>query len=188
MRLALANAIYLDADWEHPFKLGEPDRGAFTGLRARPPSISCIRPSRCATARAPATGLSRCRTAPSTLSLLVVLPVRQRLSAMQHRLNGRGLARIARDLAAIPVTLSLPRFHLNTDTELSDALEKLGMPTAFSEAANFSRITSAFELKIAFVKHAADFKVDEGGTMAAAATVVGPWLPSPHGDLRPTHP
>jgi len=107
---------------------------------------------------------------------------------MQHRLNGRGLARIARDLAAIPVTLSLPRFHLNTDTELSDALEKLGMPTAFSEAANFSRITSAFELKIAFVKHAADFKVDEGGTMAAAATVVGPWLPSPHGDLRPTHP
>jgi serpin B len=28
-------------------------------------------------------------------------------------------------------------------------------------------------LKIAFVKHAADFTVDEAGTVAAAATVVG---------------
>jgi serpin B len=109
----------------------------------------------------------------STLSLLVVLPVGQRLGSLRHGLDGRSLARIARRLSARPVILSLPRFHLNTDVELAGALKKLGMPTAFSEAANFSRITTAAPLKIAFVKHAADFTVDEEGTVAAAATVVG---------------
>ena len=71
------------------------------------------------------------------------------------------------------MVLSLPRFHLNTNAELKEALTKLGMPTPFSEAANFSGITTAVPLKIAFVKHVADFTVDEKGTVAAAATVVG---------------
>jgi serpin B len=71
------------------------------------------------------------------------------------------------------VDLSLPRFHLNTETELTEALMELGMPTAFSDAADFSRIARAVPLKIDFVKHAADFTVDEAGTVAAAATVVG---------------
>lgn len=109
----------------------------------------------------------------STLSLLVVLPVRQRLGTLQHRLDGRSLARIARGLSVKPVILSLPRFHLNTDAELTSALIKLGMPTAFSQAADFSRITKTVPLKIAFVRHVADITVDEGGTVAAAATVVG---------------
>lgn len=47
------------------------------------------------------------------------------------------------------------------------------MPTAFSGAANFSRITTAAPPQIDFVKHVADFTVDEEGTVAAAATVVG---------------
>jgi serpin B len=79
----------------------------------------------------------------STLSLLVVLPVRQQLGSLQHRLDGRGLARIARGLSERSVILSLPRFHLNTEAELTSALEKLGMRTAFGEAADFSRITTA---------------------------------------------
>jgi serpin B len=52
-------------------------------------------------------------------------------------------------------------------------LAKLGMPTAFSGAADFSQITTAAPLVIAFVKHAADITVDETGTVAAGATVVG---------------
>lgn len=86
--------------------------------------------------------------------------------SLQNRLDGRSLARIARGLSTRSVILSLPRFHLNTKAELKGALQKLGMPTAFSEAANFSRITTAVPLKIAFVKHAADFTVDEAGTVA----------------------
>jgi serpin B len=173
MALALANAVYLDADWEHPFKQRETKPGVFhkaAGNTTVDFMHQTVRLRYGAGRGYRAVALPYCS---STLSLLVVLPVRQRLGSLQRRLDGRRLARIARGLSARSVILSLPRFHLNTDADLTSALEKLGMPTAFSGAADFSRITTAVPLKIAFVKHAADFTVDEEGTVAAAATVVG---------------
>jgi serpin B len=171
--LALANAVYLDADWEHPFKPRETKPGVFHKAAGKT-RVDFMRQTE--SLRYGAGPGYRAVALPyrsSTLSLLVVLPVRQRLGTLQHRLDGRGLTRIAQGLSVRPVALSLPRFHLNTDTELTAALKKLGMTTAFSEAANFSRISTAVPLKIAFVKHVADFTVDEEGTVAAAATVVG---------------
>jgi serpin B len=173
MALALANAIYLDADWKHPFKSRETRPGVFhrAAGETRVEFMHQI-------ARLPY-GAGRGYRAvalpyrSSTLSLLVVLPAGQRLGALQHRLSGRRLARIARRLSRRPVILSLPSFHLKTETDLADTLAKLGMSTAFGEAANFSRITAAAPLTIGFVKHAADIEVDEGGTVAAATTVVG---------------
>jgi serine protease inhibitor len=44
------------------------------------------------------------------------------------------------------------------------------MPVAFTDAADFSGITQQTSLKIAAVEHGADLKIDETGTVAAAAT------------------
>lgn len=173
MALALANAVYLDADWEHPFKRGATRPGVFHKAAGKATVDFMHQTVRLRYGAGRGYRAVALPYRSSTLSLLVVLPVRQRLGSLQHRLDGRGLARIARGLSARSVILSLPRFHLNTDAELTSALKKLGMRTAFSEAADFSRITTAVPLKIAFVKHAADFTVDEEGTVAAAATVVG---------------
>lgn len=171
--LALANAVYLDADWEHPFKKGKTRPGVFHKTVSETTVDFMHQTESLRYGAGPGYRALALPYRSSTLSLLVMLPVRQELGALQHSLDGRSLARIARDLAPRPVDLSLPRFHLNTDTELTNSLKKLGMTTAFSEDANFSRITTAADLKIAFVKHAADFTVDEAGTVAAAATVVG---------------
>jgi serpin B len=173
MALALANAVYLDADWQHPFKKGKTRPGVFHRTAGEVTVDFMHQTESLRYGAGPGYKAVALPYRSSTLSLLVMLPVRQELGALQHHLDGRSLARIARDLAQTPVDLSLPRFHLNTDTELTGALKKLGMPTPFSESANFSRITTAADLKIAFVKHAADFTVDEAGTVAAAATVVG---------------
>jgi serine protease inhibitor len=173
MALALANAVYLDADWEHPFKRGETRPGVFHKAAGTATVDFMHQTESLRYGAGPGFKAVALPYRSSTLSFLVVLPVRQRLGTLQHRLDGRSLARIARGLSARPVILGLPRFHLNTDIELTSALKKLGMPTAFSEAANFSRITTAVPLRIAFVKHAADFTADEGGTAAAGATVVG---------------
>jgi serpin B len=173
MALALANAVYLDADWQYPFKKGKTRPGVFHKT-AEEVTVDFMHQTE--SLRYGAGPGYRAVALPyrsSTLSLLVMLPVRQELGALQHRLDGRSLARIARDLTPRSVDLGLPRFHLNTDAELTNSLKRLGMPTPFSESANFSRITTAADLKIAFVKHAADFTVDEAGTVAAAATVVG---------------
>ncbi|HWM64649.1 MAG TPA: serpin family protein [Solirubrobacterales bacterium] len=173
MALALAHAVYLDADWEHPFKKGKTRPRVFRKTAGEVTVDFMHQTESLRYGAGPGYRTVALPYRSSTLSLLVMLPVEQELGALQHSLDGRSLARIARDLTPRPVDLSLPRFHLNTDTELTNSLKKLGMPTPFSESANFSRITTAADLKIAFVKHAADFTVDEAGTVAAAATVVG---------------
>lgn len=173
LALALANAVYLDADWARPFRQSATRPGVFHKAAGPVTADFMHQTESLRYGAGPGYRAVELPYRASTLSLLVMLPVGQRLGSLQHRLDGNSLDRIARGLSAQQVELTLPRFHLRTDVELTATLKKLGMPTAFGEAANFSRITSALPLKIAFVKHAADFTVDEAGTVAAAATVVG---------------
>lgn len=173
MALALANAVYLDADWEHPFKESQTRPGVFHKAAGKTTVDFMHQTESLPYGAGPGYKAVALPYRSSTLSLLVVLPVRQRLGALQHHLDSQSLSRIARGLSVTPVILSLPRFHLKTEIELAGTLKKLGMPTAFSEAADFSRISATTPMKIAFVKHAADIEVDEKGTIAAAATVVG---------------
>jgi serpin B len=56
---------------------------------------------------------------------------------------------------------------------LEAPLKGLGITDAFAGNADFSRITTAQRLVVGEVVHAADFKVDEQGTEAAAVTIVG---------------
>jgi serpin B len=68
------------------------------------------------------------------------------------------------------VTLSLPRFRVQTGTDLTSVLGDLGVRTAFSDDADFSGITAAGQLRISAAIHKAYIDVDEHGTEAAAAT------------------
>jgi serpin B len=70
------------------------------------------------------------------------------------------------------VAIELPRFAFAASYELGPALAAMGMPTAFSDAADFSGITRTEDLFISGVVHAAAVAVDEAGTEAAAATAV----------------
>ena len=70
------------------------------------------------------------------------------------------------------VDVLLPKFKLETKFSLSDTLKSLGMPDAFSDAANFSKMTEAEGLFISDVLHKAFVEIDEEGTEAAAATAV----------------
>ncbi|HET9865638.1 MAG TPA: serpin family protein [Steroidobacteraceae bacterium] len=66
----------------------------------------------------------------------------------------------------------MPRFKFGTDVSLSETLSALGMPDAFSDAADFSGIDGARDLRIQQVIHKALIAVDEKGTTASAATGV----------------
>lgn len=69
------------------------------------------------------------------------------------------------------VDVSLPKFTAKTETELSAALGKMGMPLAFSLDADFSRMSN-LDLMISSVNHSTYLCVDDAGTKAAAATSV----------------
>ncbi|MEM9922967.1 MAG: serpin family protein [Cyanobacteria bacterium P01_D01_bin.50] len=65
----------------------------------------------------------------------------------------------------------LPRFRMEYETRLNDALSALGMKEAFSDNANFSAMGT--DLKISEVKHKTFVEVNEEGTEAAAVTSIG---------------
>ena len=71
--------------------------------------------------------------------------------------------------------IKLPRFKVEWEASLNDALKTLGMAEAFDGRANFSQIAqlSGNKLYITEVKHKSWCEVNEEGTVAAAATSVG---------------
>jgi serpin B len=108
--------------------------------------------------------------ADSSLSMLVVMPSAGTLTSFERHLNPAALGRIAGTLRQSGVELRMPRLTLRLHTSLNSALEALGMPDAFGASADFSGITHATSLQIQDVEHAAYMRVDEAGTVAAAAT------------------
>jgi serpin B len=68
--------------------------------------------------------------------------------------------------------IALPKFKIRTNYFLNENLIDLGMPTAFSERADFSKITGKKDFSISTVIHQAFVEVDEKGTEAAATTAV----------------
>ena len=70
-------------------------------------------------------------------------------------------------------TVLLPKFQLEYETLLNDALGKLGMGSAFEDTADFSKmIKEGDPLKISKVKQKTFIDVNEEGTEAAAVTSV----------------
>lgn len=66
-------------------------------------------------------------------------------------------------------TLVLPKFNMDKKYDgLKEALEDLGMKTAFSDDADFSAIAEG--LKVSDINHRAKLEVDEDGSKAAAVT------------------
>ncbi|HEY4331750.1 MAG TPA: serpin family protein, partial [Ilumatobacteraceae bacterium] len=82
------------------------------------------------------------------------------------------LARMAADSTSTHVQLALPKFDIETMVTLTDVLAAMGMPTAMSNDADFSGMTTTETLHIGAVIHQANITVDEDGTEAAAATAV----------------
>ncbi|WP_292518675.1 serpin family protein [Methanoculleus sp.] len=106
------------------------------------------------------------------LSMLVLLPREENLTAAEEALDAGTLTDIRDSLTDRRVRVVFPKFTLETTYSLPQALAAMGMPTAFSDAANFSGMDGTEDLFISDVVHKAFVDVNEEGTEAAAATGV----------------
>jgi serpin B len=108
------------------------------------------------------------------LAMLLVVPDAGRLGDIEGRLKDGVLGDVFDALqTGYQVSLTMPKFEFRTQTALNEALNTLGMATAFdASTADFSGMTSQEALFISDVVHEAYVKVDEEGTEAAAATAV----------------
>ncbi|GAA0379612.1 serpin family protein [Bacillus horti] len=70
------------------------------------------------------------------------------------------------------VNLSIPRFELEYELQLNEALQSMGMSKAFGTEADFSKMLDSGGIWIDEVKHKTYIRTDEKGTEAAASTSV----------------
>jgi serpin B len=174
-RMILVNAIYLKAPWAIPFEPAATQPAPFTRLDGSTVEVPFMERADEAMDYARGEGWQAVELpyAGGALAMLVVLPDQGALATVEGELGAGLIDRAVAGLAPTDVVLQLPKWDIETRAELSTVLAALGMPTAFTDAADFTGMTTDEPLEIGFVIHQANITVDEAGTEAAAATAVG---------------
>ncbi len=173
-RLVLTNAIYFNAAWlyqfeesvtrDEPFNLLDGSQVSVPTMRQREDFLYASGEGYQAIAL-PYYG--------SNMAMLIVLPDAGQFESFEAALDAGTLGSIRGALQMQDVIVTLPRFDFESEASLSDALFKMGMPSAFTGGvADFSGIDGTQELFISDVLHKATITLDENGTEAAAATAV----------------
>ncbi|MCL7452602.1 MAG: serpin family protein [Anaerolineae bacterium] len=172
-RLVLTNAIYFNAAWADPFEPDMTKNGPFYLLDGGEVSVPMMRQMISLPYYA-GDGYQAVEMFYDghELSMVILLPEQSALKAFEGSLDRDQLAAIVQNLEHQPVSLTMPRFEFDAEFSLKEALATLGMPQAFTEAADFSGMTGNRDLLISEVVHKAFVAVDEAGTEAAAATAV----------------
>lgn len=170
-RLVLVNALYLKAPWQKPFSADLTADGAFTPTGGTPVRVPMMKGRTLLWHADDTCEATRIDYLGGELAMTVARPLRDVATTLAAWAGG-GLPSVLGDWRPAIVDLTLPKWQHQWHAELNDPLAGLGMPTAFSDAAQFGRMTSTEALRIAHVLHEARITVDEQGTEAAGATAV----------------
>jgi len=106
------------------------------------------------------------------LSMFVLVPKNGGLTDIEKSLSNGKFDQLLAKRKRHEVTVALPKFKMTAEFSLKKALTEMGMPLAFSKAADFSGMSSFEDLFIDAVLHKAFVDVNEEGTEAAAATAI----------------
>ncbi len=172
-KLVLTNAIYFKGDWSAPFEKSNTEDGEFHLTAAQ--TIKAPLMHRQGSYRYLNGGTFQALELPykgDDLSMVVLLPNEtEGLPALEKSFTAAAAKNWIEKLNFAPkVILTLPRFTMTQQFELSGALSGMGMPLAFRGSADFSGMTGKPEFTISAAIHKAFVDVSETGTEAAAAT------------------
>ncbi len=176
-RLVLTNAIYFKGTWEWEFDKSDTREQDF---RITPTNIiktpmMYMNPEKTSFNYASMEDLQILELPykGEKISMLILLPT-ENLDVVEASLTAEKLNEYKAQMKETKLeSISFPKFEFDSKYFMKEVLSNLGMPTAFSDNADFSGMTGYKDLLISFVIHQAYIKVDEEGTEAAAATAVG---------------
>jgi serine protease inhibitor len=175
----LINAIYFEGEWTLQF---DPDRTATGDFRRSDGSTVSVpfmsmSDEAFPYAQTPDYQAIELPYGGEAFAMTVVLPSDATdIGEFVESLDAEAWAEIIAGLGETELLVALPKFALEYEKTMNDALEALGMEVAFDPAtADFSRMQRdalAMQLHISRVKQKAFVDVDEEGTRAAAVTSV----------------
>ncbi|MGG0670964.1 serpin family protein [Lederbergia citrisecunda] len=171
----LLNAIYFKGDWKYPFDEKETEDKTFYLNDGNEIGVPFMKLQKdllyMANSEYQAIQLPY---GDGEMSMTVILPNEGvGLEEFQSTLSSGKWEEVQSGMKSMKGTILLPKFKMSYETELNDALEALGMPRAFTDKADFSKMVEGdASLFISKVKQKTYIDVNEEGAEAAAVTGV----------------
>lgn len=173
--LYLINAVYFKGSWTSKFENDNTSNRPFTDSNASQSQVSTMMQestfnyasvSNCTAVELPYGN--------GHFSMVVMLPAeKSSVNDLLMSLNSETWDNLTHSLSGRKVQVYLPKFKVECDFTLNDALKQLGMPQAFTDMAQFPNMLASTNLMISKVKHKTFVEVNEEGTEAAAVTSIG---------------
>lgn len=171
--LAIVNAIYFDASWYFPFdeELTRDDR--FHLLDGTDISVFMMHQvEEHGYYRGDIYKLGEFIYESGNLAMDIFLPDMGSFEEFEKHLTAAGVGEMLDKIETREMELALPKFEFRAKFRLKETLSQMGMPIAFNEGlADLSGTTAGGGIWIDEVFHETYIKVDEKGTVAAAATI-----------------
>jgi len=174
MGWVLTSALYMDARWLTPFNPGLTAGGSFTAQGGTAVTAQYMHGSQ-PTGWGVADGWTGAWLPyqGGQLGMLAILPPAGAGSCAVP--SAPGLAALTHSVLANQgpgALIGLPKLDISSNARMDDELKELGMAQAFGPSADFTAL-SPQAANIGFVQQSATLKVDEKGTVGAAAAAVG---------------
>lgn len=168
---ALVNTIYFKGSWAQSFEKGMTSKKEFTCKDGKKYSIDFM--NRTDDFNYYEDNNLQSISIPYVnpdISMYIVLP-----KAREYTYSSKDMDNIINNHKTDRVQISMPKFKVEYNIDLSDAMKKMGINTAFTENAEINN--TMFEncknkVSISNICHKTYISIDENGTEAAAATVL----------------
>lgn len=173
--LFLLNALYFKGNWQAKFDPKATQDTPFTLANNQSVTVRMMRADRAIRRAFRSTyGAFELPYGTGQYAMTILLPAAgTSADAVIQSLTATDWSQLQTDLVASKVDFGLPKFTFNYETKLNTVLTAMGMPTAFTDRADFTKISPSVGLLLSFVKQNTFVAVDEAGTEAAAVTSSG---------------
>lgn len=170
--MALINALYFNGTWTSKFQ--DVFKDDFTNIQGKKEAMEMMfLQTKLSYAEYDGFKMVDLPYGNGSFSMKVILPdVKEDFGKAAKRFDANTLDKLNGRVSEENVSMKMPKFTFDSNSDLKDALIDMGMTDAFSSAeADFSKIDDG--LFISFVKQKTFIDVNESGTEAAAVTIVG---------------
>lgn len=186
MVMVLANALYFNAPWENAFDEDATAEDVFHGRAGEVKVQMMARKGKMKYAEYEGCQMVELPYAGGGYAMYVVLPPQgMSADAVIPYIGETAFETAMGMLSEREVMLRIPKFRLEASFVLNRTLQKMGINTAFTSAADFKGISEMGPLVLDQVKQKCFIEVSEKGTEAAAVTVAQVRLTSVAPDRKP---
>jgi serpin B len=175
--IVLTNAVYFKAGWLKSFDAGKTKDAPFFGKSAEKNVPMMSVKGNFEYARFEDFQMIRLPYKGKTHSMAVILPNRDGFGPFEKGFSSGEYFEYRKALKSQEVTVSFPKFDLELAYSLAETFSKMGLKSIFRPSrdnfSNMGRTKDDLPLSVSQIVHKAKVKVDEDGTVAAAATGIG---------------